>query len=124
MCFRYYKDHNNKDYYIPSCLEDRFDYLQQKIQRTQKEYQESIAGHTIEFNSEFSKFEVKFKKGSIWEIKEECTDEEIFHVKILKVTDSVIYYKEIKPFLWFMVTTGYRLNLNKWSFLRIFKEVV
>ncbi len=123
MCLRYYKDHDRGDYYIPSCLEDRFNYLQQKIQRNNPEYQESVAGHIIEFNSEFSKYKVVFQKGSIWEIKEECTDDDIFQVKIIKVTDSFITYKVIKPFWWFTITTGYKLKLNKWSFLRLFKEV-
>jgi hypothetical protein len=125
MEYRYHRDHFGLEYYIPEQLENRFLYLQERIRERMSiegKYIESARGHVVMFLGEFSKYEVKFDKGSIWSKRTEdwygSGDMGIL-VRIVEVNKDFVRYRKVRKFfLYFSVGSVY--TLNKWSFLRIF----
>ena len=123
---RYYIDLDKRDYYLPVTEIERFCYLDEKIKRFREGgYSETERGYSIVFDYEFSQYRIRFRVGDIWYKGTESWQgnggEEVI-VRIVRVTDSFIYYREVIKKFGINFSRGRRYALNKWSFLRIFRE--
>jgi hypothetical protein len=125
---RYYRSYFEYDYYIPIDLEEEFIYYNRKISENKgiADHIELYHGSIVAFNTKFSRYRVRFRKGRIWVKKTESwmgNNEKGSEVKICYVNGSFIFYKNVRTFLGFRITVGPMYCLNKFSMLRIFEGV-
>lgn len=119
----------NEDYFIPIDKLERFNFLNEKIERVSKDkdWSELYIGLGIQFKNEFKKYLVRFKRGQVWVKDTESwmgNDPRGTLIKIIGIDGQYIFYRKVKRVLGFKIGVGQKFCLNKFSFIRIFERYV